>query len=150
MAGTDGSESARVAVDHAAEIAKAFSSTLHLVMAFKGAPNLALSSTDPMNIAVLGDPSWESDVAAELQQELQRDADRVRRSGVKGVEVHVVSGDPAEALIEIAERVNASLIVVGNRGMTGAKRFLLGSVPNQVSHHAGCTVMIVNTKGQPG
>ncbi len=37
------------------------------------------------------------------------------------------------------------LLVVGNKGMTGAKRFLLGSVPNKVSHHAPCSVMIIRT-----
>ena len=44
-----------------------------------------------------------------------------------------------------AEEKNADLIVVGNRGMTGASRFVLGSVPNKVSHHAPCSVMIVRT-----
>ena len=54
-------------------------------------------------------------------------------------------GDPAEGLIEVAEEENVDCIIVGNKGMTGAKRFLLGSVPNQVSHHAPCNVMIVHT-----
>ena len=54
-------------------------------------------------------------------------------------------GDPADALIDVAEQQSADLIVVGNRGMTGVKRFLLGSVPNKVAHHAPCTVMIVRT-----
>ena len=40
---------------------------------------------------------------------------------------------------------SADLIVVGNKGMTGAKRFLLGSVPNKVSHHAPCSVLIIRT-----
>jgi nucleotide-binding universal stress UspA family protein len=56
-----------------------------------------------------------------------------------------VSGDPADMICEVAERENADLIVVGNKGMTGAKRFLLGSVPNQVSHHSPCNVLIVKT-----
>lgn len=56
-----------------------------------------------------------------------------------------VSGDPADMICEIAERESVDLIVVGNKGMTGAKRFLLGSVPNQVSHHSPCNVLIVKT-----
>lgn len=56
-----------------------------------------------------------------------------------------VSGDPADMICEVAERDGVDLIVVGNKGMTGAKRFLLGSVPNQVSHHAPCNVLIVKT-----
>jgi nucleotide-binding universal stress UspA family protein len=45
----------------------------------------------------------------------------------------------------VAEEVGADLLVVGNKGMTGAKRFLLGSVPNKISHHAPCSVYIVRT-----
>jgi nucleotide-binding universal stress UspA family protein len=56
-----------------------------------------------------------------------------------------VQGDPADKILETAETENADLIVVGNKGMTGAKRFLLGSVPNQISHHAPCNVLIVKT-----
>lgn len=60
-------------------------------------------------------------------------------------ETKVVSGDPDDKILEVAESEGADLIVIGNKGMTGAKRFLLGSVPNQVSHHAGCNVLIVKT-----
>jgi len=64
-----------------------------------------------------------------------------------GLTVHTksVSGDPADMICDTAEREGVDLIVVGNKGMTGAKRFLLGSVPNQVSHHAPCNVLIVKT-----
>ena len=48
-------------------------------------------------------------------------------------------------ICEVAEKEGVDLIVVGNKGMTGAKRFLLGSVPNQVSHHSPCNVLIVKT-----
>ena len=57
----------------------------------------------------------------------------------------VVAGDPADKILEVAESDGVDLIVIGNKGMTGAKRFLLGSVPNQVSHHARCHVLIVKT-----
>jgi nucleotide-binding universal stress UspA family protein len=64
----------------------------------------------------------------------------------EGVEVqeHPVEGDPADALLTVAEQVKADLIMVGNKGMAGARR-ILGSVPNNVSHHAPCSVMIVST-----
>jgi nucleotide-binding universal stress UspA family protein len=48
-------------------------------------------------------------------------------------------------LISTAEEVGADLIVVGNRGMGGVARFLLGSVPNRVAHHAPCAVLIAHT-----
>ena len=70
-----------------------------------------------------------------------------RTPSKEGIEVqtHPVEGDPAEAILNVAEKTDADLIVVGNKGMTGARRFLLGSVPNNVSHHAPCSVIIVRT-----
>ena len=56
-----------------------------------------------------------------------------------------VEGPPADKILEVAENEGVDLIVVGNKGMTGAKRFLLGSIPNQVSHNAPCNVLIVKT-----
>jgi nucleotide-binding universal stress UspA family protein len=68
----------------------------------------------------------------------------LEEDGVR-VETHAREGDPADAILDVAEEQGADLIVVGNKGMTGAKRFLLGSVPNKVSHHAPCSVMIIRT-----
>ena len=81
------------------------------------------------------------DVDATLRR---RGRPRSRRPGVE-VETYAREGDPADAILDVAEEQNADLIVVGNKGMTGAKRFLLGSVPNKVSHHAPCSVMIIRT-----
>ena len=61
------------------------------------------------------------------------------------MQTHPREGDPADAILDVAEEIEADLIVVGNKGMTGAKRFLLGSVPNKISHHAPCGVYIVRT-----
>ena len=58
---------------------------------------------------------------------------------------HALPGDAADAILQVAGEVNADLIVVGNKGMAGARRFLLGSVPNKVSHHAPCSVIIIRT-----
>jgi nucleotide-binding universal stress UspA family protein len=66
---------------------------------------------------------------------------------VKGIDVEIYArkGDAAEALLEVAEECQADLIIVGNKGMTGTRRFLLGSVPDKVSHHAPCSVLIIRT-----
>jgi nucleotide-binding universal stress UspA family protein len=56
-----------------------------------------------------------------------------------------VERDPGDAIVAIAGEVDADAVVVGNKGMRGAKRFLLGSVPNKVAHNAPCTVVIVKT-----
>ena len=73
-----------------------------------------------------------------------RSAEVAREAGVT-VNVYPRQGDPADAILDVAEEREADLIVVGNKGMTGAKRFLLGSVPNKVSHHAPCSVLIIRT-----
>jgi nucleotide-binding universal stress UspA family protein len=75
---------------------------------------------------------------------LEQTATRLRADGIE-VETHCMGGDPADALIDIAEATDASLIVIGSKGMRGGRRFLLGNVPNKVSHHAPCSVMIVRT-----
>ena len=69
---------------------------------------------------------------------------KAREAGIK-VNTHPREGDPADAILDVAEETGADLVVVGNKGMTGARRFLLGSVPNKVSHHAPCGVYIVRT-----
>ena len=65
----------------------------------------------------------------------------------RGIEIKVTArqGNPADAILDVAEEEHADLIIVGNKGMAGARRFLLGSVPNKISHHAPCSVMIVRT-----
>jgi nucleotide-binding universal stress UspA family protein len=72
------------------------------------------------------------------------EATRHAASGV-AIATEVEAGDPATVLVETAKTGGYSLVVVGNRGMRGAARFLLGSVPNKVSHHAPCNVLIVRT-----
>jgi nucleotide-binding universal stress UspA family protein len=66
---------------------------------------------------------------------------------LRGVEAeqHARKGDPADAIIELAEELGIDLIVMGNKGLSGARRFLLGSIPDKVSHHAPCSVLIVYT-----
>jgi ubiquinone biosynthesis protein len=62
----------------------------------------------------------------------------------------VIAGeDPAALIVEAAEAEGADVLVVGNIGMSGRKEFLLGNVPNRVSHSARCTVVIVNTAEPP-
>ena len=144
VVGTDGSDSAAIAVREAVELAKAAGSTLHIVHAFQ-----------PMNVATVamssgtGGPSIDvENVNATITNNAQAVCDhataKAEAAGVE-FEAHLVPGDPSDALITVAERVRADLLVVGNRGMTGVKRFMLGSVPNKISHHAPCSVLIVDT-----
>jgi ubiquinone biosynthesis protein len=65
--------------------------------------------------------------------------------GERGRPLLVYDSDPAEAIVRVCEQERVDLVVVGNVGMRDRTEFLLGSVPNQVSHNARCSVVIVNT-----
>jgi nucleotide-binding universal stress UspA family protein len=135
VVGTDGSETAEEAVRQAAELARHFDAHLHIVCAYT-----------PVAVRVQGSSpeAGEWNVGPELigEQVLARASSIAAGSEV---ETHARTGDPAEAIIQVAEEENADLIVVGNKGMQGARRFMLGNVPNKVSHHAPCSVLIVRT-----
>ena len=140
VVGTDGSETAKQAVLEAAQLAKQTGATLCIVSAFDPVPAGRLRDERleaPSDIEHTLGPT--EDVDATLA-DAARDVD-------SGVEVQTIArqGEPADAILDVAEEQNADLIVVGNKGMTGAKRFLLGSVPNKVSHHAPSSVLIVRT-----
>ena len=139
VVGTDGSETAKRAVEEAVRLAKALQAQVHLVSGFR--PTNARVTGAPTGAAKVWQPLPDSKVDA-LMQEAEA---AVRLAGVK-VKTHVVRGDPAAALLHVAEDVKASTIVVGNRGMRGGRR-VLGSVPNDVSHKAHCNVLIVQTDG---
>lgn len=144
VVGTDGSERAARAVKQAAELAKTCGAELHLVNAYRGVESsvaIAMAAGSMAATPDLGDVAQqEADAVASA---LEQQAASIRGGGVE-VETHAVSGSPVEVLLEIASGAGADLIVVGNRGMTGAKR-LLGSVPNTLAHHAECAVLIVPT-----
>jgi nucleotide-binding universal stress UspA family protein len=115
LVGTDGSATAAKAVARAAQVAGATGATLVVLTAGSG-------------------PRAEQTAAA---------AARDLGDGVQ-VETKVRAGDPATVLTDEATQ-GYDLLVVGNKGMTGASRFLLGSVPNKVSHHSPCPLLIVHT-----
>ncbi len=141
VAGTDGSASAEKAVDRAGKLALALGATVHVVISYKD-PSAGAWMAASSGFAV-GDVFSDSDVKAEAEKIVERSRHRLAVAGVDA-QTHVCSGDPAQALISVAADEDAEMIVVGNRGMSGAKR-MLGSVPNKVSHHATCEVLIVPT-----
>jgi nucleotide-binding universal stress UspA family protein len=142
VVGTDGSDTAKEAVRQAAELAKAVGASVLLVSAYEPVPESRLSQE---RTEVPTDVSWMVNPREDVQAVLDEEAERIKSGGVSEVETYAREGDPADAILDVAEERQADLIVVGNKGMTGARRFLLGSVPNKVSHHAPCNVMIVRT-----
>ena len=141
VVGTDGSETAGEAVRQASELAKSVGAKVHLVSAYEPVPESRLRQERQ---DVPEDMQWMVNPREDVSETLEAAATSLRDAGVN-VETHAREGDPADAILDVAEEENADLIVVGNKGMTGAKRFLLGSVPNKISHHAPCSVMIIRT-----
>jgi nucleotide-binding universal stress UspA family protein len=141
VVGTDGSETASKAVAQAAELAASVASELLIVSAFEPVSGSRLreeSQQAPDDVRWMVNPREDVDATLGAAVEVAEE---------KGVTTRTFArqGDPADAILDVAEEEHADLIVVGNKGMTGAKRFLLGSVPNKVSHHAPCSVLIVRT-----
>jgi nucleotide-binding universal stress UspA family protein len=141
VVGTDGSETAGEAVRQATDLAKQLGAKVHLVSAYEPVPEGRLREERQQ---VPDDLQWMVNPREDVSATLAEAAKDVEQLGVQ-VETHAREGDPADAILDVAEEQGADLIVVGNKGMTGAKRFLLGSVPNKISHHAPCGVYIVRT-----
>jgi nucleotide-binding universal stress UspA family protein len=141
VVGTDGSDTATEAVRQATELATRIGAKVHLVSAYEPVPEERLREE---RHGAPGDVEWLINPREDVSSTLEGAAQAIRDQGIR-VEIHAREGDPADAILDVAEEQGADLIVVGNKGMTGAKRFLLGSVPNKVSHHAPCSVMIIRT-----
>jgi nucleotide-binding universal stress UspA family protein len=117
--GTDGSDTAARAVARAVDLASSLGAELLVVNAH----------------------------APKGEQRAQQILDQVSKqySGQTAIRGIAREGHPADVLADVAQEEGVDLIVVGNKGMTGASRFLLGSVPNRVSHSAPANVLIVRT-----
>jgi nucleotide-binding universal stress UspA family protein len=141
VVGTDGSETAAEAVRQAIDLAKLAGATLSVVCAYSPVPDRRVKGE---SVSAPADIQYEIGPREDVNLVLDVAAAAARKDGIE-VQTHPVEADPAEAILNVAEQTNADLIVVGNKGMTGARRYLLGSVPNNVSHNAPCSVIIVRT-----
>ena len=141
VVGTDGSETASEAVRQAVELAREIGARIELVSAYEPVSRARLREEKSQTP---DDLQWMVNPREDVDATLAEATARVKEAGLD-VETYARQGDPADAILDVAEETGADLIVVGNKGMTGAKRFLLGSVPNKVSHHAPCSVLIIRT-----
>jgi nucleotide-binding universal stress UspA family protein len=141
VVGTDGSDTATEAVRQAVDLATAIGAKLELVSAYEpvAAQRLRAERRDAPE-----DIQWAINPREDVESTLEQAAAVASKAGVAAT-TYARQGDPADAILDVAEEQDADLIIVGNKGMTGAKRFLLGSVPNKVSHHAPCSVLIIRT-----
>ena len=118
LVGTDGSKTAAKAVDRAVKVAATSGATLTI---FSAAPKAK-------------------------GEEIVGAAAKAHASGSVEIDTMVVDTDPVSGLIEAADKGGYDLLVMGNKGMTGVTRFFrLGSVPNKVTHHLPCSLLIVKT-----
>jgi nucleotide-binding universal stress UspA family protein len=138
VVGTDGSASASKAVSHAASLAALTGAQLHIVMA---APRLPVLVAPDM---VVASNEW-GQASAESTELALNAAKVIAEQAGANASTQVLAGDPADAVLSYCDEIGADLLVIGNRGMHGARRFLLGSVSSRCAHHAGCSVLIVQT-----
>ena len=142
LVGTDGSDTATIAVAQAIDLARAFGARLQIVSAYEPVTERR-PQTEPLQAPA--DVQWAINLREDVLALLESARRNAEAAGVTQIETFARVGDGADAILDVAEEQQTDLIVVGHKGMTGATRFLLGSVPNKVSHHAPCSVLIVRT-----
>ena len=136
LVGTDGSSTAAEAVRQAAELARVHGAELIILHGAK-----TTSSAPDVGFGI---PPVDAETIRSAGDQILSEAQKVAGVDTR-VRTVMREGDPAEAILDAAEAEEVDLIVVGNKGMRGTRRFLLGSVPNTVAHHSPCSVLIVHT-----
>jgi nucleotide-binding universal stress UspA family protein len=134
--GFDGSKTAARAVETGVEIARRFDAKVILLSAL--GDSRATSAGQAVDTVEL---EWASNPSARVLHTLEATQSQLRREGL-GCDMLVDEGDAGDVLVRLAEECGADLLVVGSKGM---QRRFLGSVPNTVTHQAGCSVLIVKT-----
>ena len=141
VVGTDGSDSSLRAVDRAGQLASGPGARLIVASAYLP------DADDPHAVDVLKDESYQASGSAPIYAILREAKERAEAAGASQVEERPIVGAPVEALVTLAEKENADLLVIGNLGMNTIAGRLLGSVPANVSRRAKVDVLIVHTTG---
>ncbi len=139
VVGTDGSPTADKAVEAAADIARGWGSSLQIVTAFR-TPRAGMVAVAGVDMVDSGAGQATGEAAARAVVE---EAVKTPGTGLQA-EAYAGRGNPDDVILKRAQEINADLIVVGSKGMKGARRYL-GSVPNSVAHGAHCAVLVVKT-----
>jgi nucleotide-binding universal stress UspA family protein len=140
LVATDGSVTANRAVERAASLAARIGSRVDLVTAYQPLRGLRVAGAGSNPELA----EWRLTPDSKADAVLEEACTTMRLAGVDATP-HARRGDPADAILTLAEELGTDLVVVGNRGLSSARRYLLGNVPDKVSHHAPCSVLIVNT-----
>ena len=133
---TDFSSHARAALECAIGLAKTFDARIHVMHAY----HLPIALTGSDQIAIPRD-FW-GEIRDAGARKLDKTADLVVQAGLP-VEQHLTQAQPSAAIVELADKIGADLIVIGTRGLSGLKHVLLGSVAERTVRHASCPVLTV-------
>jgi nucleotide-binding universal stress UspA family protein len=141
VVGTDGSETAQKAVQHAGELAKEHGARLVVVTAYEPQDDALVRQSE----GVPEDIRWALTDRVQAEEKAMQGREIARGVGLEGIVAQAIPGSPADVLLEAAHDFNADVIVVGSKGLSGLPIARLGSVASLVSHHAPCDVFIVHT-----
>ena len=145
VGGVNQAATAAMAAERALELGALTGGEVHLVAAIGGTERGApLSAMVPGAALTGGEPRSEGPGQGDARRHAVSFLDRVAKDAATTTHTHVLPGEPAEVILQVAEEVDADLVVVGSKGMHGARR-VLGSVPNSITHQARCAVLIVQT-----
>jgi nucleotide-binding universal stress UspA family protein len=134
---TDGSKDAELAAKAAVDLSKRTGAELHVVHAWRPLPHYAYPSLVPEGYQ----PPYEEGARKILEAQVGR----IEEAGISVAEAHLVTGRPADAILDLGDQIRAGLIVVGSRGLGPVKRLLVGSVSETIVHHAKCPVLVVRS-----
>jgi nucleotide-binding universal stress UspA family protein len=146
---TDGSSEAELATQTAVDLARMSDSELHMVYVddYSSIPLLYSEAADQEGVAPMWDPILEKDLEGSSEQRsrelLDAEVERVRSAGGTVAQAHLMVGEVARQIVELAEDLRAGLIVMGSRGRGGIRRALMGSVSDSVVRHAHCPIMVM-------
>lgn len=143
VVGTDGSETAERAIREAAQMAVDHHARLVIVTAYESSDDQLARESD----GVPDDIRWALTDRVQAEEKAEHGRSIAREAGAEGVVAQAIAGSPPDVLLEAAQDFDADIIVVGSQGLTGAARYVLGSVASSVAHHAPCDVCIIQTTG---
>jgi nucleotide-binding universal stress UspA family protein len=149
VVGTDGSAGANMAVDTAVQLARLTGAALHIVSAHKTTSAHQFAAAPEVGLPLEAIAASNEAIRSESLRVCEEAAAHATSAGV-AAETYCLAGDAADALLKIAQDADCDLLVVGNRGMSGMRRFVLGSVPNKLSHQSPTNLLIVDTSAARG
>jgi nucleotide-binding universal stress UspA family protein len=138
LVAVDGSPFAERALAHAVDLSKKYNAKLiivHIVLR-------RFYAVTPSEAGVLATTVFVKEMESEGKKIIQKSEEGAKAAGAE-YESRLVQGVPADEIVKIAQAEKVDLIVIGSRGLTEVRAFLLGSVSDKVSHHSTCPILIV-------